>query len=401
MERRAFLKHSALAAFGLGTSPAWLTRAALASNTARGKRVLVVIFQRGAMDGLSAVAPFGEERYRTLRPTLALPAPRSNESNALIDLDGFFGLHPALRTMEPLWASKQLAAIHASGSPDPTRSHFDAQDFMESGTPGRKSTQDGWLNRALAPRADASPLRAVSLGGSLARSLRGSNGAVSIETLASFGVKEANESFNAMYSRSADRVLQGTSKDAFAAEKLIASMQRNDYKPAGGARYPQSRLGQGLQQIARLIKADAGLEVAFADTLGWDTHIGQAPLFQNLLRDFGESLLAFHRDMGDRMSDVAVVTMSEFGRAARENGNRGTDHGHANVMFALGAGIQGGKVHGRWPGLNDEQLYERRDLAVTTDFRDVLSTLLRRHLGVQDMSKVFPGYTPAALPGLV
>ncbi|MBL8240061.1 MAG: DUF1501 domain-containing protein [Bryobacterales bacterium] len=386
--RRAFVRNAALTAFGIGAAPGWLARAAGAG--AKSKRVLVAIFQRGAMDGLSAVIPFGEKRYAELRPTLAVAR------DAAVDLDGFFGLNPALKPLQPLWASKQLAAIHATGSPDPTRSHFDAQDFMESGTPGRKATRDGWLNRAIAPQPNASPIRAISMGGTLARSLRGTNRAVAVNTIAGFKVRDnAQADFMSMYSQSTDTVLQGTGKDTFEAVKLLASI--NKAQAASGVTYPGSRLGQSLQQIATLIKADAGLEVAFADTTGWDTHINQAPALQGLLTDFAESLAAFHTDLGARMADVTVVSMSEFGRTAKENGNRGTDHGHANVMFALGGDVAGAKVYGKWPGLEAEQLYQQRDLAVTTDFRDVLAAVVQHHTGGADLAKIFPGHAAQPL----
>ena len=381
--RRAFVRNAALTAFGIGTAPAWLTRAAYAG--ARSKKVLVAIFQRGAMDGLSAVIPYGEKRYAELRPTISVPR------ESAIDLDGFFGLHPALKPLQPLWDAKYLAAIHATGSPDPTRSHFDAQDFMESGTPGRKATRDGWLNRAIGPQTNPSPIRAISMGGTLPRSLRGPNSAVAVDTIAGFKVRDnAQSDFMSMYSQSTDTVLKGTGKDTFEAVKLLESI--NNAQPASGVTYPGSRLGKSLQQIATLIKADAGLEVAFADTLGWDTHAGQAPVLQNLLGDFAQSLAAFHQDLGARMANVTVVSMSEFGRTVKENGNRGTDHGHANVMFALGADVAGGKVYGQWPGLEVEQLYENRDLAVTTDFRDVLASVIQHHAGTPDLARIFPGH---------
>jgi len=371
--RRVFVWNAALAAFGFGPG---------------GKRVLVTIFQRGAMDGLNAVVPYGEQRYAELRPTLAIPR------ETLVDLDGFFGLHPALRPLEPLWAAKQLGIVHAAGSPDPTRSHFDAQDFMESGTPGRKSTRDGWLNRALGPGANGSPVRALSMGGTLARSLRGAQPAVAVNTLAGFQVRDqAQAEMMLRYAQTKDRELRGTAAETFEAVKLLESIHKSGPATAAGAEYPASRLGQSLQQIAQVIKADAGLEVAFADTTGWDTHAGQAQRLEGLLGDFAKSLAAFHRDLGSRMAEVTVVTMSEFGRTAKENGTRGTDHGHGNAMFALGGGVSGGVVHGRWPGLGAEQLYEGRDLAVTTDFRDVLAEAVRHHAGGIEVAGLFPGYT--------
>jgi uncharacterized protein (DUF1501 family) len=282
---------------------------------------------------------------------------------------------------------------------------------MESGTPGRKATSDGWLNRAIPAKADArnSPVRAVSMGSALPRSLRGRNDAVAINNLNEFQVRDARgaETFESMYGSTPDKFLNGTGRETFDAVKLMQSIQKQTYTPANNAKYPGGRLGQSMQQIARLIKADVGLEVAFTDVGGWDTHVnevGPKPSvgqLANLLNDFGQSLAAFYQDLGDRMADVSVVTMSEFGRTAKENGNRGTDHGHANVMFAFGGGIKGGKVYGEWPGLAEEQLYENRDLNLTTDFRDVLGELVTRHLGNRQVGSVFPGYDEPKFRGLV
>ena len=407
--RRIFLKSSAMAMVGMGAAPAWLSRALYAQDApSPRKKILVAIFQRGAMDGLNAVVPFGEQRYYDLRPNLALPKPNGTPDSA-IDLDGFFGLHPSLAPLKPLWDKGQLACVHAAGSPDPTRSHFDAQDYMESGTPGRKGTSDGWLNRALTPQQIISPVRAVSLGSALPRALRGRNDAVAVNNLNEFQVRDqrSSTSFESMYAGTLDKVLNGTGRETFDAVKLMQSIQKQTYTPVNGARYPGGRLGPSMMQIARLIKADVGLEVAFTDMGGWDTHANEVGArssqgqLANLLSELGQSMAAFHQDLGDRMADVTVVTMSEFGRTARENGNRGTDHGHANVMFALGGSIKGGKVYGDWPGLEPEQLYEQRDLNLTTDFRDVLGELVTVHLGNREIKNVFPGYTEPKFRGLV
>ncbi len=407
MNRRFFLKSSGLAMLGFGTAPAWLNRALYAAEERPRKKVLVVIFQRGAMDGLSAVVPHGDKHYYSLRPNLAIPRPDGSESSA-IDLDGYFGLHPALAPLKPIWDAERLAIVHAAGSPDPTRSHFDAQDYMESGTPGRKATTDGWLNRALPSEQDPSPVRAVSLGTSLARTLRGANDAVAIQDLANFRVRDAaGGSFESLYAATLDQVLHGAGRETFDAVKLIQDIQGRPYEPGNGARYPGNRLAQGLQQVARLIKADAGLEVAFADMPGWDTHFNQANgqaangQLANLLGQFGAALAAFYQDLGDRIEDVAVVTMSEFGRTAHENGSHGTDHGHANVMLAFGGAVKGGKIYGDWPGLAPEQLYEGRDLALTTDFRDVLGELVSHQLGTSDLRPVFPGYEAPKFRGII
>jgi len=408
--RRLFLKGSAFAIFGVGSMPAWLSRSVYAADgTPRRKKILVAIFQRGAVDGLNMVVPFGERRYYELRPSIAIPKPDTTPQSA-IDLDGFFGLHPSLAPLKPIFDAQHLAIVDAVGSPDPTRSHFDAQDYMESGTPGLKATADGWMNRAL-PKASgpSSPVRAVSLGSSLPRSLRGRNDAVAVNNLNDFQVRDTHgaASFESMYETTLDTMLHGTGKETFSAVKIMQSIQKQSYTPANGAIYPNGGLGNSLRQIARLIKADVGLEVAFADIGGWDTHVnevGAQPAtgqLANNLSQFGQSLAAFYQDLGDRMENVAVVTMSEFGRTARENGNRGTDHGHANVMFAMGGGVQGGKVYGDWPGMAEEQLYESRDLALTTDFRDVLGELVSKHLGNPNLRAVFPGYESPKFRGLL
>jgi uncharacterized protein (DUF1501 family) len=411
--RRIFLKSSAMAMVGIGSTPLWLSRALYAADApSPRKKILVAIFQRGAVDGLNVVVPHGEQRYYDLRPSIAIPRP-DNTADSAIDLNGFFGLHPSLKPLKSIYDSGHMAIVHAVGSPDPTRSHFDAQDYMESGTPGLKATSDGWLNRAIpdlkGSTLQKSPVRAVSMSADLPRALRGHNDAVAINNLNDFQVRDPRgaTSFESMYASTMDKVLNGTGRETFDAVKLMQSIQKQTYTPANGSKYPGGRLGQSMQQIARLIKADVGLEVAFTDVGGWDTHVNEVAQkpsqgqLANLLNDFGQSIAAFYQDLGDRMADVTVVTMSEFGRTARENGNRGTDHGHANVMFAIGGDINGGKVHGEWPGLAEEQLYENRDLNLTTDFRDVLGELVTRHLGNRQIVNVFPGYNDPKYRGLV
>ena len=395
--RRYFLRCSALAMAGLGAAPSWLLRAA--AQDGRKRKILVAIFQRGAADGLNVVIPFFEKLYYEMRPTIAVPQPGKN--NGGIDLDGRFALHPSLQPLKPLWDSGELAIIHATGSPDPTRSHFDAQDFMESGTPGRTS-EDGWLNRTLGPvEPGVSPLRAIAIGAQLPRTLRGSRRAVAVNNLQQFETqnKDVASILETMYATTADPRLMASGKETFDAAKMIESINRNPYTPANGAQYAGG-FGNALQQVARLIKADVGVEAAFAEIGGWDHHVNESPQLTNLLREFGASLAAFARDMGDRMEDIVLVTMSEFGRTAREDGSGGTDHGHGNVMMALGGPVRGGKVYGRWPGLEPEQLYEQRDLAVTTDFRDVLGEFVSRHLG-RSSDQVFPGYKPGEPLGLI
>jgi len=398
-----------MAMVGIGSTPAWLSRALYAKDAPSPRRkILVAIFQRGAMDGLNVVVPHGEAAYYDLRPNLALPRP-DGTPDSVIDLDGFFGLHPSLQPLKPIYDAGHLAIIHAAGSPDPTRSHFDAQDYMESGTPGAKTTSDGWLNRSLTASRSKSPVRAVGLGPEIPRALRGSNDAVTVDSIDNFKVRNpvGAIAFEKMYDGARDQVLNGTGRETFEAVKRLQSVQKRSYAPANGARYPDGKLGQELMQIARLIKADVGLEVAFTDLRGWDHHVNEVGAkpsvgqLANLLSQFGQALAAFYADLGDRMGEVSVVTMSEFGRTAKENGARGTDHGHANVMFALGAGVKGGKIYGSWPGLEREQLYEERDLDVTTDFREVLGELVTRHMGNPRLGEVFPGYESRGFRGIV
>ncbi len=401
VNRRIFLKSTGLALVGGGLLPNVFVRMARA-GTPENRRVLVAIFQRGAVDGLNVLVPWGEKAYYDARPSIAVPRPGAPGKSAL-DLDGFFGLHPSLSPLLPMFRDRSAAFVHAVGSPDATRSHFDAQDFMESGTPGIKSTRDGFLSRALAARAPAraSPLRAVALAPAMPRILAGASGAMALTRLQSFGVRAgsesapAAESFESMYASAAAGALQATARESFEAMRLIRSADPSRRPAENGADYPRGPLGQSLKQIAQLIRSDVGLEIAFTDVGGWDTHAGEGGgegQLANRLRDFGLAIAAFAQDLGSRMGDVTVVTMSEFGRTVKENGNRGTDHGHANVMLLLGGGVKGGRVYGDWPGLEADRLYENRDLAVTTDFRDVFGEILSRRMGVADLSAVFPGY---------
>ena len=391
------MKNGGLALVSLGFAPAFLARTVAASDARR--RVLITIFQRGAVDGLNMIVPFGERAYYDARPTLAIARPGSS-ADAAVDLDGFFGLHPRLAPLEPLFRARQLAIIHACGSPDATRSHFDAQDYMETATPGVKSTQDGWLNRYLHAREHqaATPFRAVALCPQLPRALQGSEPALAIGQIAQFGIRGelSPSSFESEYAAAADTVLRSTGRDAFAAVRMLKVANPAQYTPANGAEYPRSAFGQALRQIAQLVKADVGLEIAFAESGNWDHHVNEGAAVGQLatrLDDLARGIAALVRDLGDRMADVVVLTMSEFGRAVTENGNRGTDHGHGNAMMILGGPVRGGKVYGRWPGLAREQRFEGRDLSVTTDFRAVFSEVVRGHLGLDSSAAIFPGFS--------
>jgi uncharacterized protein (DUF1501 family) len=400
ISRRYFIKSGGIAMLGMASLPSFLQRA-VAATASPNKKKMVVLFQRGAMDGLNVVVPFAEPNYYALRPTIAIPQPNRGGAEAAIDLDGFFGLHPSLQPLLPLFKNGQLAIVQAVGSPDPSRSHFDAQDFMESGTPGVKATDDGWLNRAIQSMAEEkpSPFRAVAFGPYLPRTLQGTAPAVAIPDLKQFkmyGPQQTTEGgFEAMYAQTVDQAMRGVGHETFEAIDQLKQINPDTYQPDNGAQYPKGRFGQSLMEIAELFKADVGLEVAFLDSGGWDHHVNEGGVqgqLANLLRDLGQGIAAFHQDMGDRMGDVVFVSMSEFGRTAHENGNHGTDHGHANCMFVMGGDIKGGRVYSRWPGMSQGQLYEGRDLAVTTDYRSVLGEIISKHLGDRNLKAVFPGF---------
>jgi uncharacterized protein (DUF1501 family) len=398
VHRRYFIKSSLLSIAGLSFTPAFaLTTVAQTVGSGKKRKVLVLLFQRGAADGLSLVPPLAEPRYAAVRPTLAIPA---TGEGAALPLDGFFGLHPALGPLLPLWEEGQLALLHAAGSPDPSRSHFDAQDYMELGTPGQKP-EDGFLNRALRqqPEDGAPPFRAVALQPNLPLSLTGPAPVVAMSSLNDFGLDLAPGSaaggFEGMYRAAVDHTLRGVGSEAFEALHAIRDAVPTGPEALLAAGYPRSPLGRRLYEIAALIKADLGLEIAATDAGGWDTHAGQGGSrgqLANRLADLAQALAAFSRDLGPRWDDVVLVMCTEFGRTVRQNGTQGTDHGHGAVMFVLGGRVRGRRVYARWNGLEEKDLFEGRDLAVTTDFRAPLSRILKEHLGVRDVASVFPGF---------
>jgi uncharacterized protein (DUF1501 family) len=421
MNRRVFMKSGAMALATMGLNPSFLRRTVFAQDllkgaalngNARGK-VLIVLFQRGAADALNVVVPHGERAYYQMRPTIAIPRPVSGSAASAIDLDGFFGLHPSLAPMKKLWDDGILAPVHAVGSPSNTRSHFDAQDYMESGTPDNKGTRDGWLNRylavkgtcdeckladAAAPHAAGSPFRAVSMTPQTPRILEGGAPNVAMNNLDEFTIRTNGsqaDRIEALYRTGSADVVHAAGGEMFEAMKILKAANPQQYVPQNGAEYPRSPFGQHLRQIAQLIKSDVGLEIAFADVGGWDTHVNQGGVngqLANRLDDFAASIAALVQDLSTRMADVTILTMSEFGRTARQNGNAGTDHGHATAMFVIGGDVKGKKVYGKWPGLEPEQLNEGRDLALTTDFRSVFSEVAFKHLGAAKMDAVFPGF---------
>lgn len=406
MRRRDFLLQAALGGSILlpvgRTAWAALADPALAQKPAR----LVVVFLRGAIDGLSVVVPYADSEYYHLRGSIAIPPPGSEGGG--LDLDGHFALHPSLSALLPMWQSKQLAFVHASGSPDPTRSHFDAQDYMESGTPGRKATADGWLNRLLA-LAPGSPA-ALSIGNLMPRAFAGSQ---PVAMLASgkaalrpgpLDRPRIGAAFDSLYAgndklgeayrearQSSQQMRSTLEKDALDAEMQAAS---------NGAAAPAVFVDDA-SRLARLMRGDPRLRVAFMSVGGWDTHANQGGSrgqLANRLQPLGEGLAKLAQGLGPDLADTVIVVLSEFGRTARQNGNGGTDHGHGNVIWLLGGSVAGGTVHGRWPGLAAGALHEGRDLSVTTDFRDVLATVAEHHLKLPDrqLPALFPDFVPAA-----
>lgn len=408
--RRIFLRDGGIAVLGLSLVPGFVYRAAMAAKPKLGKKkTLITIFQRGGADGLNLVVPFGDKDYYSLRPSIGIRAP-SKEGRSAIDLDGYFGLHPSMESLLPLYKAGDLAIIHATGSPHPTRSHFEAQDYMESAVPGDKTIHDGWLNRYLVnnPDPDATTFRGVSMGPVLPRSLSGSAPALALGSMISSEMtSDTREMYQTLYDEESDALLSGTSRELFEAMDQLKELNPQGYKPDNGANYQmQGQNGvfaRNMSQVAQLIKADLGLELAFVDIGGWDTHSNQEGRFQQLLTSFSRTLATFYEDLGDRMEDVLILTMSEFGRTARENGNAGTDHGKATVMFLIGGSVQGGAVYGEWPGVAPDVLNENRDLAMTTDFRDVFAEVLDNFLDCENPGVVFPDLTldPARYKGVI
>ena len=410
--RRGFLKAGGIALFGIGLGgvPTFLAQAAQmiqAPSLFKRRKTLVCIFQRGAMDGLMAVTPFTDEYLKAARPTLFMSAAKNTVTKPLIDLDGRFGLHPSMAAFESVFRDGRLGIVHGIGSPNNTRSHFDAQDYMESGTPFNKGTASGWLNRAVGQLGHdaATPFQAVSLTSSLPRSFYGDAPTVAVSNLQDFaiqmrgnqsGANMAAKSFEDLYDQTSSTLLKETGKESFDAMRMLQKIDTKNYKPANGAVYPTTNLGNSLKQIAQMIKMDLGLEIAFAESGGWDTHFNQGTangIFARNVNDLSESIMAFWTDIGTLQDDVTVMTMTEFGRTVKQNGTNGTDHGRASCNFILGNGVEGGKVHGIVNPLSVENLEDGRDLAVTTDFRSVFSEVVNKHLHVTNNKILFPDWT--------
>jgi uncharacterized protein (DUF1501 family) len=401
MNRRQFLQNSSL--FAAATllpisSHAWATRTL--AQTPNAKR-LIVVFLRGAVDGLNVVVPYRDPAYYQARPKIAIAQPGKN--GGALDLDGQFGLHPALSMLMPLWQQKQLAFVHACGSPDQTRSHFDAQYYMETGTPGSKTTPDGWMNRLLAAMSGRNPIQAVNVGTTMPRILTGKMSVASVSTGRTGVTPQAidrpqvADAFDQLY-RNDDRLSQAYKEGREARTALLESLSAEMQMANNGAPLPNGFAGDA-QKLARLMVRDPRVELGFMAVGGWDTHINQGAAQGQLARNLtqlGRGLAALQKELGAVYSNTTILVMSEFGRTVQENGNAGTDHGHGNVMWALGGKVRGGKVYGQWQGLSPDRLHEGRDLPVTTDYRAVLSPVLERHLNLDraKLKQVFPGYTP-------
>ena len=408
--RRVFIKNGALALFaaGVGRPPSFLTKAAASQKILspyKRNKILVCIFQRGAMDGLMAVTPFEDKWLQKARPSLFISA-ASSSGKPLIDIDGRFGLHPSMDAIANLFKEKQLSIIHGVGSPNTTRSHFDAQDYMESGTPFSKSTESGWLNRAvgLLGHETPTPFQAVSLTSSLPRSFYGSNPAIAISNIDDFAIQTrgnplaaniAAKSFEELYDQTSSDLLNKTGRESFEAMKILKSADTKNYKPSDKASYPSTALGSSLKQIAQLIKMNVGIEIAFTECGGWDTHFNQGTVngtFSRNAADLSNAITALWNDLGQLQDDVEIMTMTEFGRTVAQNGSNGTDHGRASCMFILGNNAGGGKVYGKVPELALENLEDNRDLPVTTDFRAVFSEVATTHLKIKNDHALFPDW---------
>ena len=401
MDRRTFLQQSGLLTIASLTaigSHRWIARA----NSTDAPKRLIVIFLRGAIDGLNVVVPHQESAYYEARPTIAIPKP--NQPDGALDLNGTFGLHPALAPILPLWQQGSLAFVHACGSPDATRSHFDAQDYMESGTPGNKRTASGWMNRLLAATAQpssiqAASIQAISVGATIPRILAGR---MPVAVLGSgnnatrplpIDRPQVQVAFDRLYSGTS--TIAKTYQEAKQARQaLITDLDMEMQQANNGAPLPTG-FSIDARHIARIMVKDPRVQLAFLALGGWDTHVNQAPQLARNLKGLGQGLAVLQQELGALYSDTVILVMSEFGRTVQENGNRGTDHGHANVMWMMGGNVQGGKVYGDFPGLRSTQLYQERDLAITTDFRTVIASTLTQHLRLNDsqLDQVLPQYS--------
>ena len=399
MKRRDFLQSAAAA--GAVLLP--FGRQAWAASLPEGgptKNKMIVVMMRGAVDGLSVVAPYADANYYRLRPAIAVPRP--GQENGALDLDGYFGLNPALSSLQPLWQGGKLAFVHASGSPDPTRSHFDAQDYLESGTPGRKATEDGWMNRLLGGLpGPVTPTRAVAVGPLMPRILSGHVEASNIASGAAgsrataLDRPQVGDAFDKLYSGN-DKYSKAYQQSQQTHQEVMISLDQEMQAANGGAPLPNG-FPDDTSRLATLMRKDPNIQLAFLAVGGWDTHANQGTVkgqLANRLNPLGVGLANLAQQLGPMFDDTTIVVMSEFGRTAKQNGNNGTDHGHGNVMWVLGGKVNGGKVYADWQGMEESRLHEGRDLPVTTDFRQVLAQIAERHLRLPDakLEHVFPDF---------
>ena len=401
LSRRNFLKIT-----GLGSAGALAPRLLLAADQNDGPDdIIISVFLRGAADGLNIVPPHGDDDYYRLRPGLAI-APPGSEQGAL-DLDGFFGFHPGMAALLPVYQSGELAVIHACGSPSPSHSHFEAQDLMERGLTDSSGSFNGWLGRYLAYRMDDSfsVFHAVGMGNTVPRTLAHDASTIAIDRIDDFSllVPEAQKAetealLQALYSGNSP--LESGARDTLAAVDTLDSADPEQYPPQRGAAYPDTNFGAQLQAIAQLVRADVGVRAAALSLGGWDTHEGEAATLDSQTAELAQALAAFNTDMGDGMHNITLVTHTEFGRRAYENGSAGTDHGHASFMLAMGKNVNGGKVYADWPGLRDQDLYGAGDLALTTDYRNVLGELISQRTAGMPMELLFPGFDQLQFAGI-
>jgi len=406
--RRNFIKMTA-ALPTIALWPRWMPRLAFApAHTAPRGDALVCVFLRGAADALNMLVPHGEETYYQKRPTIAIPRPddtKAGSGHRALDLDGFFGLHSAMASLLPMWKAGHLTAVHAVGAPDESRSHFKAMELMERGVETKSGPASGWLGRHLATldTGNHSPLRGISIGETAAHALRGPIPVTALRSIADYHLDGDPRAIAEMQAALAALYNTGDLLDPFALEAMrtleaIGGINPDAYRPAGDAVYPDDEFGMGLKQVAMLVKAEAGLEIAWLDLGGWDTHIAQGSsegLMANLLRSLADGLSAFYLDLNEHADRLSIVVMSEFGRRVKENGGLGTDHGHGGAMLLLGGNVIGGKIHGQWPGLAPEELVGPGDLAITTDYRDILAEIILRRLNNPNLEAIFPDYEPS------
>jgi uncharacterized protein (DUF1501 family) len=407
ISRRGFLTRAGMigVGFGVAGSSPFLLRAA--ERTPGSDRVLVFVLLRGGVDGLAVCAPYGDAEYYKARPTIALPKPRTAGSESLVDLDGYFGFHPAFAPLKSIWDLGQLAVIHAAGSRQMSRSHFDAQEFLETGTPGVRGMTSGWMDRCLARIPGSDVMQGVSFSPLLPRAFLGGEPVLVTQDLSRFDLnapgwkEEAERLLRELYGGTGTPIADA-GRQAFDTLDVLRRSPAIGARPANGAQYPVTTFGLSLKQAAQVIKANLGARCIFVNhESSFDTHSNQLPSNNTDFPNVAQSLAAFHRDLGRINERVVVVVASEFGRTVAEDGSKGTDHGTGGIMLVMGGSVRGGRMVGKWPGIAAAQRFEGRDLDVSTDFRDVFVEVLGKHLRMTDAASLFPRFTPGPSPGLI